>query len=155
MGFLKGLTMDDRKLTRNQRRQIDKLARHVHRVLDDDIAFFKRHPDRRYRVRHASDAEIAEAEILEDRLLRPPRGWCWFTIVKKLPGANLRMFVANDPTVETGLDAPDDLAEAIWEEAPPDVIQIGDVATVGTNPTIVTDRPTIILSERVAKADPT
>jgi hypothetical protein len=52
---------------------------------------------------------------LEDQLLQPPQGWCWFAIVKKVPGANLRMFVANEPTVETGLDAPDDLAEAIWE----------------------------------------
>jgi hypothetical protein len=108
--------MADRKLTRNQRRQIDKLEPHVRPILDADIAFFKKHPDRRYRVRRANDVEIAQAEILEDRLLQPPQGWCWFAIVKKEPGANLRMFVANDPTVETGLDAPDDLAEAIWED---------------------------------------
>jgi hypothetical protein len=147
--------MADRKLTRNRRRQIDKLAPHTYRILNADIAFFQQYPDRRYRVRRANDAEIAQAEILEDKLLQPPHGWCWFAIVKKVPGAYLRMFVANHPTVETGLDAPDDLAEAIWEEAPPDVLQIGDVVTVVTDPAMVTGRPTkITFSEPVAEANP-
>jgi len=132
--------MAERKLTRNQRRQINKLAPHVHRFLEADIAFFDQHPDRRYHVRRAGDAEIAQAEVLEDQLLQPPHGWCWFAIVKKVPGAYLRMFVANDPSVETGLDAPDFLAEEIWEEAPPDVHRIGDVATVVTDGQITFER---------------
>ena len=132
--------MAERKLTRNQRRQINKLAPHVHRFLEADIAFFDQHPDRRYHVRRAGDAEIAQAEVLEDQLLQPPHGWCWFAIVKKVPGAYLRMFVANDPSVETGLDAPDFLAEEIWEEAPPDVLRIGDVATVVTDGQITFER---------------
>jgi hypothetical protein len=111
--------MAERELTRNQRRQIDKLAPHVQRVLDADIAFFEQHPDRRYRVRRANDAEVAQVEILEDQLLQPPQGCCWFAFVKKVPDANLRMFVADHPTAETGLDMPDDHAEEIWEEAPP------------------------------------
>jgi hypothetical protein len=46
-------------------------------------------------------------------------------------------------------------AEAIWEEAPPDVVQIGDVVTVVTDPAMVTDRPIkITFSEPVAEADP-
>jgi hypothetical protein len=92
--------MADRKLTRNQRRQIDKLAPHVHRILNADIAFFEQHPDRRYRVRFANDAEIAHAEVLEDHLLQVPQGCCWLVIVKKVPGANVRKFVASDPTLE-------------------------------------------------------
>jgi Spy/CpxP family protein refolding chaperone len=151
-GFLKGLTMDGTKLTRNQRRQIDKLAPHTDRILVADVAFFEQHPDRRYRVRRANDAEIAQAEILEDKLLQAPQGWCWFAIVKKVPGAYLRMFVANDPTVETGLDAPDDLAKWIWEEAPPDVIQIGDVVTAVADRAMATSRPAkITFSARVAE----
>jgi len=132
--------MADKKLTRNQRRQIEKLAPYVEPFFDADIAFFEQHPDRRYHVRRAGDAEIAQAEVLEDQLLQPPHGWCWFAIVKKVPGANLRMFVANDPTVETGLDAPDFLAEESWEEAPPDVHRIGDVATVVTDGQITFER---------------
>jgi hypothetical protein len=143
----KGPTMADRKLTRNQRRQIDKLAPHTFRMLNDDVAFFEQYPDRRYRVRRANDAEIAQAEVLEQRLLQPPQGWCWFAIVKKEPGGYLRMFVAAPPTVETGLDAPDYLAEWIWEEAPSDAIQIGDVVTVVTDPAMVTGRPTKITFE--------
>jgi hypothetical protein len=139
--------MPEIKLTRNQRRQIDKLAPHVRCVLNADIAFFRQHPDRRYRVRRAGDAEIAQAEILEDQLLQPPHGWCWFAIVKMVPGANLRIFVANIPEAQTGLDVPDDIAEEMWEGAPPEVIRIGDVVTVVTDPAMVTDRPTKITFE--------
>lgn len=132
--------MADVKLTRNQRRQIDKLAPHVHRLLDADIAFFKQHPDRRYRIRRAGDAEIAQAEILEDQLLQAPQGWCWFAIVKKVPGANLRMFIANVP-LPHGLEAPDDIAERMWERAEPHAMQIVDLVTAPTDPAMVTDRP--------------
>jgi hypothetical protein len=142
------------KLTRNQRRQIDKLAPHTYPILIADIAFFEQYPDRRYRIRRANDAEIAQAETFENKLLQPPQGEYWFSIVKKEPGAYLRMFVAAPPTVETDLDAPDYLAEWIWEEAPSDVIQIGDVVTVVTDPALVTGRPTKITSEPVADTDP-
>jgi hypothetical protein len=134
--------MADRKvkLTRKQRRQIDKLAPHVHRFFKADIAFFEQHPDRRYHVRRAGDAEIAQAEVLNDRLLQTPRGWYWFAIVKKVPGAYLGMFVAAPPTAETGLDAPDFLAEWIWEEAPSDVRLISDVVTAVTDGQIIFER---------------
>ena len=150
--------MADRKLklTRNQRRQIDKLEPHVRSILDDDIAFFKKHPDRRYRIRRANDAEIAQVEILEDEPWQPPQGCCWFAIVKNVPGANQRMFVPNDPRAETGLDgldAPDDLAEAIWEEFP-DFLRIVDVVTVVTHPAMVTGRLTKVTFEPLAEADP-
>jgi hypothetical protein len=132
--------MANGKLTRNQRRQINKLAPHAQRFLEADIAFFDQHPDRRYHVRRAGDAEIAQAEMLDNQLLQAPPGWCWFAVVKKVPGAYLRMFVANDPRVETGLDAPDDLGEAIWEEAPSDVLRIGDIVADVTDGQITFDR---------------
>ena len=142
----KGPTMADGKLARNQRRQIEKLAPHVKRFFEADIAFFEQHPDRRYHIRRAGDAEIAQAEVLDGQLLQAPPDWCWFAIVKKVPGAYVRMFVANDPRVEIGLDAPDDLAEEIWEEAPPDVRLISDLVTAVTDGQIVW--------ERMAGADP-
>jgi hypothetical protein len=138
--------MADIKLARNQRRQIDKLATHTYPVLIADIAFFEQYPDRRYRIRRANDAEIATAELLDCQLLQPPDGWCWFAIVKKVPGAYVRMFVAGPPTAETGLAAPDRLAEWLWEEAPSDVRLISDVVTP------VTDGQ--IIWERMAGADP-
>jgi hypothetical protein len=51
--------------TRNQRRQLKKLAPHVKRVTDVDL----QHSDRRHRVRLASEAENAELEIVHNKLL--------------------------------------------------------------------------------------
>ena len=65
--------MAKRKFSRDQRRQIEKLAPHVQRFFEADIAFFEQHPDRRYHVRRAGDAEIAQAELLDYQLLQPPR----------------------------------------------------------------------------------
>ena len=145
--------MAEMKLTRNQRRQIDRLAPHVHRLLDADIAFFKQHPDRRYRIRRAGDAEIAQAEILEDQLLQAGHGWCWFVIVKKVLGANIRMFFGNKPAPHD-LDVPDDIAEAMWKEgARSDLIRIVDLVTPATDPAMVTDRPYKITSQPKAEAD--
>jgi len=138
--------MADKKLTRNQRRQIEKLAPYVEPFFDADIAFFEQHPDRRYHVRRAGDAEIAQAELVDDQLLQPPDGWCWFAIVMKLADAYVRMFVVNDPTAEPGLDAPDDILASIWEEAPSDVCLIIDVVTAATDGQI--------MWERMAGADP-
>ena len=39
------------------------------RVTDTDLAFFRQHSDRRHRVRLASEAEIAELEIVHNKLL--------------------------------------------------------------------------------------
>ena len=71
-------------------------ARHLSPVVNSDIAFFEHHPDRRYRARRANDVEVAQAEELLGELLQAPQGECWFTLVKKVPGANLRMLVQTD-----------------------------------------------------------
>jgi hypothetical protein len=107
------------KLAPEQRSQIERLAPHVDRAADTDIAFFKKHPDRKHRVRLASEAEIAEAEIVEGKLLRAPEGFRWFTIVRKLPGARLRVFFANNATSATGTDVPEDVAASVFESAAP------------------------------------
>ena len=104
-------------ITRNQRRQLEKLAPHVERVVATDIAFFKKHPDRRHRVRRTSEAEIARIEVIENRAMQPPGGLCWFTVVRKVPGGRIRAFTANYAEAKTGLDVPEDLAKAVFEHA--------------------------------------
>jgi hypothetical protein len=111
------------RLTPEQRRQIEKLAPHVDRVADTDIAFFKKHPDRRHRVRLASEAEIAEAEIIEGKLLQGPEEYRWFTIVRKLPGVRLRVFVAAPAWAQVGIDVPEDVAASVFESAAPAVVR--------------------------------
>jgi len=88
-------------ITRNQRRQLEKLAPHVERVVAPDIAFF----------------EIARIEVIENRAMQPPGGLCWFTVVRKVPGGRIRVFTANDAEAKTGLDVPEDLAKAVFEHA--------------------------------------
>ena len=100
-------------ITRNQRRQLEKLAPHVERVVATDIAFFKKQPDRRHRVGRTSEAEIARIEVS----MQPPGGLCWFTVVRKVPGGRIRVFTANDAEAKTGLDVPEDLAKAVFEHA--------------------------------------
>jgi hypothetical protein len=107
------------KLTPDQRRQIEKLAPHIDRAADTDIDFFKKHPDRKHRVRLASEAEIAEAEIVEGKLLQGPEGYRWFAIVRKLPGCRLRVFVAAPAWAQVGLDVPEDVAAAVFQGAAP------------------------------------
>ena len=56
------------KLTRNQQRQMKKLAQYVERVVATDIAFFKKHPDRRHRAtavfEHAAASRAVEIASL-------------------------------------------------------------------------------------------
>jgi hypothetical protein len=81
---------------------------------------------------------------LLDKLLQAPEGECWFTIVKKVPGANLRMLVPIDPTAETGLDLPDYIAEEVWDAFPSDALRIADVFTFIANPASVTGRSVFV-----------
>ena len=106
------------KLTRNQRRQIKKLAPHLGHIAEADRVFFEQHPDRRHRVRFASEVEIAQHEILSGKLMRLPPGHRHFVIVRNIaPGRRLRLFVTNFEGAETGLDVPEDLADVIFDTA--------------------------------------
>ena len=106
------------KLTRNQRRQIKKLAPHLGRIADADRLFFEQHPDRRHRIRFASEVEIAQREIVSGEVMIPPPGFRHFVIVRKIaPGRRLRLFVTNFEGAETGLDVPEDLADVIFDTA--------------------------------------
>jgi hypothetical protein len=112
------------KLSRTQQRQMKKLACHVERVTDTDRVFFEQHPDRKHRVRLASDVEIAQLEIVNGKLMSLPPGMRHFAIVRNVaPGTRLRVFVTNAKHAVT--DVPEDLTAAIFDAlAPPNLREI-------------------------------
>jgi hypothetical protein len=112
------------KLTRTQQRQIDKLARHVERVTDTDRVFFEQHPDRKHRVRHASEVEIAELEITYGEVITSPPGHRYFVIVRNVaPGHRVELVVENAEDAET--DVPEEVARVIFDTfATPEVREI-------------------------------
>jgi len=112
------------KLTRTQQRQMKKLACHVERVTDTDRIFFEQHPDRKHRVRLASEVEIAQLEIVRGGVMTLPPGMRHFAIVRNVaPGVRLRVFVTNARHATT--DVPEDLTAAIFDAvAPPKVREI-------------------------------
>ena len=99
------------KLTRNQRRQIKKLAPHLGRIADADRLFFEQHPDRRHRIRFASEVEIAQREIVSGEVMIPPPGFRHFVIVRKIAPGQRRLFVTN--AEDAGPDVPKVLAGVI------------------------------------------
>jgi len=93
------------QLTRTQHRQMQKLADKVDLVTQADRRFFERFPNRKHRVRLASQAEIGQNEILQDETVWLPPGYRWFTVVRNVaPGARLRLFVRYLEDAETDLD---------------------------------------------------
>jgi hypothetical protein len=104
------------RLTRNQRRQMKKLAPHLGRIAEADRVFFELHPDQKHRVRLASEVEIAQHEILSGKLMRLPPGHRHFVIVRNIaPGRRLRLFVTNEENA--GTDVPEDLADVLFDMA--------------------------------------
>jgi hypothetical protein len=101
-----------------------KLACHVERVTDADRVFFEQHPDRKHRLRLASEVEIAQNEILSGEVNILPPGMRHFAIVRNVaPGARLRVFVTNAKHATT--DVPEDLTAAIFDAvAPPKLHQV-------------------------------
>ena len=103
------------KLTRTQRRQIDKLARHVERVTDTDRVFFEQHPDRKHRIRFASEVEIAQLEIMNGEVMTLPPGKRHFAIVRNVaPGA--RLWVIATSAEDAGTDVEEALAHALFDK---------------------------------------
>jgi hypothetical protein len=102
------------RLTRNQSRQIKKLAPHVDRITQADHVFFEQHPDRKHRVRLASEVEIAQSEIMSGEVMTLPPGHRLFVIVRNVaPGYRVRLFVTN--AKNAGADVPEDLAVVIFD----------------------------------------
>jgi hypothetical protein len=79
-------------LSRHQRRQMHKLADAVDRVTQADRRFFERFPDRRHRVRLASQAEILQYGIVLGVYPTAPHGFEHYVAVKNLtPGCRMRV----------------------------------------------------------------
>ena len=128
------------KLTRNQRRQIEKLSPHVDEVTQGDRVWFENNPDRHHRIRFASECEIASHEIIEGRLLQPPPPFRWFTIVRKVyPGARIRVYAVAHAEAPTGLHVPEECArEAFDEYANPRAVEM-EIALRGVRSALSTE----------------
>lgn len=102
-------------ITRQQRRA---MARHIadnETTIEADRRFFERRPDRIYRVRRMSRAEMAQWETaLNDQLVITTE-FSAFTVVKNFaPGVRMRIFVPGPPD-EDGNETSDDLGRFLWE----------------------------------------
>jgi hypothetical protein len=98
------------------REKMQKVADRVDRVTQADRLFFERFPHRQHRVRLASQAEIAQYELLEGQPAMPPPGCRVFTVVRNIaPGARLRLYTYGLEGAETDLSEP--TARAIFEAA--------------------------------------
>ena len=56
--------------------------RDFERAVHDDHRFFEQHPDRQYRIRRATPAEIREREINTGKLPPLPPDWRWFMTIR-------------------------------------------------------------------------
>ena len=93
------------RLTRAQRRRMQKLADQVDHVTQGDRKFFLRRPERQHRVRISHPAEIEQLRIVSGKPLAAPAGCRHFTVVRNLgPGVRSRLFVLNVADAETDLD---------------------------------------------------
>jgi hypothetical protein len=105
-----------KQLTRNERRQLDKLAPHIEQLIETDRVWFEQNPDRQHRVRHTGEAELADMETRERKLMRAPPDCRWFTIVRNvLPGHRIRIFATHFDDAETGLDVSEDFAREAFD----------------------------------------
>lgn len=101
-------------MTRNQRRQLQKLAERVDRVVESDHRFFERFPDRQHRVRLASQAEIETNAIIEgDKITVAPDRQIYLAVKSVGPRTNLRLIIVGPRDADT--DLPEDLAQALYE----------------------------------------
>jgi hypothetical protein len=104
------------KLTRNQQRQMGKLAEKVSRITNADRLFFERHPDRRHRVRLAGDVEIAEIETVRGLPMDVRPGESIYALVRSVaPGERHRLLAPGPEGAET--DLPESLARELFEAA--------------------------------------
>ena len=80
------------KLTRAQRRRMQKLADRIDLISEADRKYFERFPQRRHRVRVAGRVEIEGEEIIRGRAMSAPPGRQLYTAVRSArPGLRLRI----------------------------------------------------------------
>jgi hypothetical protein len=106
---------EPKKFTRAQRREMQKLTARVDRVTQADRRYFERFPARRHRVRLASQAELAQHEIMCGPPFMVP-GCRFFVAVRKIsPDVRMRLFLRGVEGAEIDLD--EATALAVFESA--------------------------------------
>jgi hypothetical protein len=92
-------------LSREQRRQLKKIAARVDQITDADRKFFEHFPLREHRVRLAGRAEIQYGALLAGESPRrlPPELYYYAIIKNVAPGARLRVIVIGDEGWDTQL----------------------------------------------------
>lgn len=84
-------------------------------VIESDRRFFKRFPERRHRVRLASQSEIADLRAASGSRLNLPKGFEYLTAVRQIaPGVRMRVFL--HATAGAWDDLPEDVAARIFDE---------------------------------------
>jgi hypothetical protein len=103
------------RLTRPQRRLMQKLADRVDRASQSDRRFFERFPHRKHRVRLAGRAEIEQEELLRGAALWAPPPCRIFAAVRNVaPGIRLKLMIRGVEGAET--DPTEEMAAAIFND---------------------------------------
>ena len=98
--------MSEIKLSRAQRRQMQKLTDKVDRAAEADRLFLERFPHRQYRVRITSRAEIARQELIDGRPMTIPPGYRSFMAVHNVsPDPRMCLYLRNLEGAGTDLEA--------------------------------------------------
>lgn len=100
-------------MNRAQRRRMAVLGDTVERVTNADAAFFRRFPNRSYRIRLLSSPEREQMALMGGKT-EIPADERWACCVKQIaPGARMRRFF----TIVEGsdLDQGEDVCRSIWE----------------------------------------
>jgi hypothetical protein len=112
-----------RAAAKNSRRDdlIQKLADEIDRTASEsDRRFFKDHPQRSRRIRHATWAEVSAQEVIDGTALPISPGRQCFVAVRQLqPGLRMRAFFIAPDAGEEVEEMPEDLAASWYEHVRP------------------------------------
>lgn len=99
--------------TRNQKRQIQKLAVRVDRELDNDRRYFQRHPERTTYIRRPYPAE-RESAYVAGTAIRGHAEEMYVLVHQVSPGNRLRGFIRSPAGLETDLS--EEEARGLWDK---------------------------------------
>ena len=106
-----------KKLSKEQREELCRLAPASDRAAESDELFFKRFPHRWHRIRRAHRAELEQHAIAQQQKpkLDPlPKGSDWFALIRKVTDdAWVRLIAANREDIDT--DVSETLAMLLFE----------------------------------------
>jgi|SRR5215211_9596 hypothetical protein len=95
---------------------IQKLTAKVDKISDTDRKFFRRWPQRQFRVRLSHKTEILWVELMAGEVLILPEGLRWYTLVRCLaPGVRVRQYISHWEGCDT--DVSEEVAAGIWTRA--------------------------------------